>query len=61
MARQFTTTETLTDEQIETLRDEAGAAGDLEMVETCERALAGSDLARADVADAIAAAEAMAD
>lgn len=36
-----TTIDTITDDQIETLRDEAGAAGDLVQVAICDVALAG--------------------
>jgi len=35
----------VTEVQIETLRDEAGSAGDLEMVEICNCALHGDDVA----------------
>lgn len=34
-------TETLTDSMIEALRTEAAQAGDMEMIETCDGALAG--------------------
>jgi hypothetical protein len=34
-------TETLTDSMIEALRTEAAQAGDMEMIETCDAALAG--------------------
>jgi hypothetical protein len=48
---------TVTDEQIAALRDEAGQAGDLDMVAICERALAGDDPARAECGRVIAEAE----
>ena len=38
MSDETTTIETITDEQIEALRTEAGAAGDEEMVDTCDDA-----------------------
>jgi hypothetical protein len=56
----MTTIETLADAQIETLRDEAGAAGDVAMVRICALAMAGDERARRDVVEAIGAAEAMA-
>ena len=37
--RDMTTIETLTDSQITTLRSEAASAGDMKMVEICDRAL----------------------
>jgi hypothetical protein len=52
---------TLTHEQLAALRDEAGAAGDYAMVDTCDRAMSG-DLAAVEVAaTAIASAAAMHD
>ena len=51
----------MTTEQIETLRAEAGAAGDSEMVAICDRAIDGSRHAIREVAEAIADARAMAD
>lgn len=53
-----TTTETITTEQIEALRIEAGAHGDTKQVELCDAALAGDADARAKCAKAIANAEA---
>lgn len=47
-----------TTRQIEELRQEAGQAGDSEMVIICDRALAGDGNARAECADAIAEAQA---
>ena len=51
----MTTTETLTTEQIKTLRDEAVAAGDYAQADICQRALAadtvdqdGNEIALAD-------------
>jgi hypothetical protein len=49
------------DDAIEALRSEAGAAGDMEMVEICRRALGGQAAARARCAQAIEAARAMED
>jgi len=50
---------TITDEQIEALRTEAGAAGDLDQVAICDRALLEGDAeARAECARVIADAEA---
>jgi hypothetical protein len=49
------------DDAIEALRIEAGAAGDLEMVGICRRALGGQAAARARCAQAIEAARAMED
>jgi hypothetical protein len=43
--------------QIGALRAEAGAAGDLEQVAICDRALAGDDVARTECARVIAAAQ----
>lgn len=37
------TAETITDKQIRQLRDEAGTAGDLDMVKICDRALTWED------------------
>lgn len=54
----MTTIETITDEQIETLATEAGAAGDSEQVAICERALAGDDSARVECVRVIRDAEA---
>ena len=51
-------TPTPTDAQIEALRAEAGAAGDLTMVEICDRALDGDTEARRNVARVIADAQA---
>jgi hypothetical protein len=47
-------TRTVTTKQIEELRDEAGAAGDMEQVRICERALRGSRRARAECVRVIA-------
>jgi hypothetical protein len=52
---------TVTDEQIEALRVEAGAAGDLDMAMICQTALDGDATARAECARVIADAQAMAD
>jgi deoxyribose-phosphate aldolase len=54
----MTTIDTLTDSQIETLRDEAGAAGDVDMVVICDAALAGDTEALRRVVAAIRDAEA---
>jgi hypothetical protein len=43
----------ITTEQIAALRTEAGAAGDMEMVAVCDRALAGDEAARAECGQAI--------
>ena len=51
----------ITDEQIEALRNEAGEAGDLAMIEICDHALAGDDDARATCAEVIADAQAKED
>lgn len=51
-----TSMHTITDEQIATLRAEAGAAGDMAQVAICDRALRGSAAARAECARVIAAA-----
>jgi len=62
MAIRQTTTETeMSNEQIKALRKEAGAAGDYEMVEVCDRALAGDDAAIAECEKIIADAKAMED
>lgn len=50
-----------TTRQIEELRQEAGQAGDREMVIICDRALAGDDAAREECADVIAEAQAQLD
>lgn len=47
------TTYQITDDQIETLRIEAGAAGDSAQVAICQRALDGDDTARAECARVI--------
>lgn len=44
----MTTIQTVTDEQIATLRSEAAAAGDDAQVRICDRALDGDDSARAE-------------
>ena len=44
---------TITDEQIIALREEAGNAGDTEMVAICNRAMAGSQRARKECARVI--------
>jgi hypothetical protein len=44
----------ISDEQIRALRDEAGSAGDLEMVRVCDSALGGSNRARSECAKVIA-------
>ncbi len=49
---------TATDEEIMALRTEAGAAGDLEQVEICDRALAGDAEAMAECIAVMADAEA---
>ena len=49
---------TPTTEQIEALRSEAGAAGDREQVQVCDRALAGDEVAIAECARVIRAAQA---
>lgn len=53
-----TTIETVTKNQIQALRTEAGAAGDLKQVAICDRALDGDEAARAECARVIADAEA---
>lgn len=50
----------LSDDEIETFQAVAGAHGDRAMVETCDRALEGDWRARAEVAEALADAKAMA-
>lgn len=57
----LTAAHTITDEQIATLRAEAGAAGDMAQVAICDRALRGSAAARAECARVIAEAQAMQD
>lgn len=57
----MTTAETITTEQIETLRSEAGQHGDMEQVAVCDKALAGSKKAIAECARVIADAEAQQD
>lgn len=52
-----TTIDTITTAQISTLRDEAGAHGDLEMVAICQRALAGDAAAIAECVRVIRSAE----
>jgi len=54
----MTTIDTITDEQIITLGEEAGCAGDLAMVAICERAIDGDDEARAECVEVIRDAEA---
>ena len=49
----MTKTLNITDAQIETLRDEAAAAGDRAQVEICNRALNGSQRARRECARVI--------
>ena len=44
----------ISDEQIRALRDEAGRAGDLDMVSACDRALDGGEQARRRCAHVIA-------
>lgn len=51
----------VTDAQIRALRIEAGAAGDLDQITLCSRALGGDASARAQCQDAIDSARAMAD
>lgn len=51
----------ISDEQIEALRRDAGEAGDLEMVAICDRALEGDEAAQARCAEAISDARAMDD
>jgi hypothetical protein len=53
------TTDTISDEQIETLATEAGQAGDEQMLHTCGRALQGSRNDRLECAKAINSARAM--
>ena len=52
---------TITQEQIQALRDEAGQAGDLEQVAICDRALEGDETAMAECECVIADAAARAD
>lgn len=54
----MTTLDTITDDQIRTLSDEAGAHGDLEMVAICQRAIAGDTDAIAECVRVIQSAEA---
>lgn len=54
----MTTLDTITDDQIRALSDEAGAHGDLEMVAICQRALAGDAAAIAECVRVIESAEA---
>lgn len=54
-------TATVSDEQIERLKTEAGEAGDTDQVAVCRRALAGNLDARAECARVVADAAAMAD
>lgn len=54
----MTTIDTITDEQIITLGEEAGCAGDLAMVAICERAIGGDEEARAECVEVIRDAEA---
>ena len=49
----FITASTLSARDISHLRTEAGEAGDLDMVATCDRAAAGDELARVAVCEAI--------
>jgi hypothetical protein len=56
----MTTINNITDEQIEALSTEAGAAGDLEQVAICRHALAGDERAKAECVRAIRDAEARA-
>jgi hypothetical protein len=51
----------ITDEQIEALRAEAGAAGDSTMVAICDRAIDGSETDRAECARVISDAEELCD
>lgn len=53
------TIDQITDSMIEKLRDEAGAAGDIEQIKICERALRGSKRARRECLRVINAARAM--
>jgi len=53
----MTTIDTITDDQIRALSDEAGAHGDLEMVAICTRALAGDAAAIAECVRVIQSAE----
>ena len=56
-----TDTATLTDAQIETLLDEAAAAGDYDQAAVCERALEGDEGARGECARVISEARAQQD
>tara|TARA_R110000824_G_scaffold288220_2_gene476184 strand:- start:576 stop:761 length:186 start_codon:yes stop_codon:yes gene_type:complete len=57
----MTTLATLTIHQILALRQEAARAGDIEMADTCTRAISGNQDAAASVVDAINDAAAMTD
>lgn len=57
----MTTLTTLTIHQILALRQEAARAGDIEMADTCTRAISGNQDAAASVVDAINDAAAMTD
>ena len=57
---EYTTVETITDEQIEDFIRAAGAAGDLDAIPICERALEGDDEATAEVVEWIRYAEELA-
>ena len=59
MTKTISTISTITNEQIEALRAEAGAAGDTAQVAICDRALDGDAVARAECARVIADAAAM--
>lgn len=54
MTQTMLTTDEITDEDIRGLRTGAGAAGDLEQVALCDRALGGDTAAREACAEAIA-------
>ena len=56
-----TTVENVTEQQLEDLSREAGAAGDMDQVRLCTRAINGDDNARAECARVIAAAAAQED
>jgi hypothetical protein len=57
----MTTLDTITTNQIHSLRDGAASAGDTAMVDLCNLALCGDQDALADCVEAIQAAEAMDD
>ena len=57
----MTTIKTITDREIQKLRDEAAAHGDKAQVGICDRALRGNSKARASCVEAINAASAMDD